>query len=243
MKCNCCGEEISQVLIRKFFADGSDSNELADIDDLGDGCYGIDTDQNWTGYILDEDDKDVYNTILCPKCNEFPFMDKEIHQQEIVQLTLWNEQEPCEDNEAIKALEQEPCEDCVSRNAIRLKVAEMPKYTDGKKLASIRHLKEFLEKEYPLEESIEVTPDICTGFTIALECIGRFIKSLPSTPTHKALKWAGDKACPICPKCNCNIIEEYISCSDYAEMYKHMKYCPNCGERIESEKDEWIKRN
>lgn len=28
MKCNCCGEEISQVLIRKFFADGSDSNEI-----------------------------------------------------------------------------------------------------------------------------------------------------------------------------------------------------------------------
>ncbi len=114
MKCNCCGEEISQVLIRKFFADGSDSNVLADIDDLGDDCYGIDTDQNWTGYILDEDDKDVYNTILCPKCNEFPFMDKEIHQQEIVQLTFWNEQELYADNEAIKTLEQEPCEGIIA---------------------------------------------------------------------------------------------------------------------------------
>lgn len=87
-------------------------------------------------------------------------------------------------DEIIKALEKEPCEDTVSRDSIRLKIAEMPKYTNGKSLASIRHLKNFLEKE--LEEPIEVTQDMCRGFTIALECIGSFIKSLPSeTPTQK----------------------------------------------------------
>lgn len=56
----------------------------------------------------------------------------------------------------------------------------------------------------------------------------------PVTPQPKTGTghWIGDKAYPICPKCNCNIIEEYISCSDYAEMYKPMKYCPNCGVKM-----------
>ena len=85
----------------------------------------------------------------------------------------------------IEALEQEPCEDSVSRDAIRLKITEIPKYTDGKKSASVRHLKDFWEKE--LNEPIDVTPDMCVGFTMALEYIGKFIKDLPSvTP---ATKW------------------------------------------------------
>lgn len=50
---------------------------------------------------------------------------------------------------------------------------------------------------------------------------------------RKVGKWVGDKAYPVCPKCGCNIIEEYISCADYAEIYKPMKFCPNCGEGME----------
>jgi NADH pyrophosphatase NudC (nudix superfamily) len=66
-----------------------------------------------------------------------------------------------------------------------------------------------------------------------------YILDAPSaTPTRKKGKWIGDKAYPICPKCNCNIIEEYISYSDYAEMYKPMKYCPNCGAKMESIEEE-----
>lgn len=61
----------------------------------------------------------------------------------------------------------------------------------------------------------------------------------PVTPTRKKGKWVGDEIYPICSECNCNIIEEYISYSDYAEMYKPMKYCPNCGaEMIERENKE-----
>ena len=55
------------------------------------------------------------------------------------------------------------------------------------------------------------------------------------TSTRKTEHWIGDKSYSICPKCNCNIIEEYISYSDYAEMYKPMKYCPNCGTKMEVE--------
>ncbi|SDB15132.1 hypothetical protein [Eubacterium oxidoreducens] len=57
------------------------------------------------------------------------------------------------------------------------------------------------------------------------------------TPTRNKGKWLGDKAYPICPKCNCNIIEEYISCSDYAEMYKPMKFCPKCGAEMEEDEE------
>jgi len=60
------------------------------------------------------------------------------------------------------------------------------------------------------------------------------IKGMPSVKPQepKTGHWIGDKAYPICPKCNCNVIERYISCSDYAEMYKPMKYCPNCGAKM-----------
>ena len=60
-------------------------------------------------------------------------------------------------------------------------------------------------------------------------CINTLKDTPPAIPTWKKGKWIGDSAYLICPKCNCNIIEEYISCLDYAEMYKPMKYCPNCG--------------
>ena len=122
----------------------------------------------------------------------------------------------------IKTPEKKPCEDAVSRDAIRLKIAEMPKYTDGKKLASIRHLKNFLEKE--LEEPIEVTQDICRGFTIALECIGSFIKSLPSeTPIRKTGKWKNDGHGHIlCTACNEVNVSTWKS-----------KYCPSCGAKME----------
>lgn len=71
-------------------------------------------------------------------------------------------------------------------------------------------------------------------YDLFVEMIKR--EKVPSVmPTRKTGKWIGDKAYPICPKCNCNIIQEYISCSDYAGMYKPMKYCPNCGTRIGSE--------
>lgn len=47
-------------------------------------------------------------------------------------------------------------------------------------------------------------------------------------------EWIGEKGYPICSKCNCNIMEEYLSYSDYAEIYKPMKHCPNCGAEMES---------
>lgn len=80
--------------------------------------------------------------------------------------------------------------------------------------------------------------------TLCVAVIRANIMQLPSVnPQEQAGHWIGDKAYPICPKCNCNIIEEYISCSDYAEMYKPMKYCPNCGcqmVKLQESSKEWV---
>ncbi len=59
---------------------------------------------------------------------------------------------------------------------------------------------------------------------------GMAIKALEQEA--KTGHWVGEKAYPICPKCNCNVIEEYISYTDYAEMYKPMRFCPNCGAKM-----------
>ena len=64
-------------------------------------------------------------------------------------------------------------------------------------------------------------------------CINTLKDMPPATSMRKKGTWIGDNAYPICSKCNCNIIEEYISCVDYAEMYKPMNYCPNCGEKMQ----------
>ena len=135
---------------------------------------------------------------------------------------------------AIEALQKEPCEDSVSRDVIRLKMAEIPKYTDGKKLASIRHLNDFLEKE--LEEPIEVTQDMCIGFTMALECIEKFIKDLPSAnPVRKKGHWIMTN----------NYLTaaygsiDYVKCSCCGdESLEEGDYCPNCGADMKESENE-----
>ena len=91
MDCYNCGADINYVLIDEFQHDGTDRDRCVVLEDLGDNCYGIPTDHNWTGDELDEDDTDIYETIRCPVCKKFPFKSKEIHRQEIVYLTCWND--------------------------------------------------------------------------------------------------------------------------------------------------------
>lgn len=111
---------------------------------------------------------------------------------------------------AIKALEQEPCEnDCISRKDALEAV--------DKRIEELSKDREFIHK--------------CGHIDVS--GVKKWINKIPFVqPKPKIGHWIGDKAYPICPKCNCNIIVEYISYSDYAEMYKPMKYCPNCGCRM-----------
>lgn len=160
-------------------------------------------------------------------------------------------------NLAIKALEQEPCEMTVEEYRQRMIQAFHNADTDELIAVCVlptekefEHLEWLLKNHYKKEPSEDCTSrdavikHICESKECYKdECKGRLYKRCwdiqwvydlpPATPIHKKGKWVGDKSYPICPKCNCNIMEEYISCSDYAEMYKPMKYCPNCGTRME----------
>ena len=89
MKCYKCGKEIDMVLITMFTHEGYDVEIKVDLDDLGNGVYGADVSTEWTGYLVDEEEQ--VDTIMCPKCRQFPFKDKEIGVQEVVRLTFWGE--------------------------------------------------------------------------------------------------------------------------------------------------------
>jgi len=133
----------------------------------------------------------------------------------------------------LELLEQESDEDAVSRQTIRLKIADMPKYAYGKRSASIRHLKDFLKKE--LGENIIVTEDVCVGFEICLEYIREFVRSLPSvTPTHKKGEWVKTGQSFINP--NKFLCYSCSECGGGSGKVK-TKFCPNCGAEMESE--EW----
>lgn len=98
-----------------------------------------------------------------------------------------------------------------------------------------------LEEMEALEETEFHMPNTdYEAYAVAYHCV-EILKKHMEAPQPKTGHWIGDKAYPICPKCNCNIIEEYISCSDYAEMYKPMKYCPNCGiKMVEPQESEGV---
>lgn len=88
MKCEKCGKEMHMIKVNVFNYDGSDSfvpymykeeqDELAVV---------LDTDKNWTGYELSEEE--MIETIACPHCGKFPFIDKEIHVYDIVRIVCF----------------------------------------------------------------------------------------------------------------------------------------------------------
>lgn len=89
MRCEKCGKEISSLLVDIFKHDGSDSEqELALTECEEDAAY-IDTDQNWVGYELSEEE--MLDTILCPHCREFPFKNTEIQVYDIVRVVCFKE--------------------------------------------------------------------------------------------------------------------------------------------------------
>jgi len=69
MNCNCCGAEIDRVLVNVFLPDGSDKEALIQFSDNGEETYCLETDRNWTGYELCEEDQietisDLYDVCI-----------------------------------------------------------------------------------------------------------------------------------------------------------------------------------
>lgn len=94
MKCLNCGEYIDEVLVNTFIYDGSDTEIKTPIEQVYDenhklNCGIIRTTWNWTGYELTDEERK--ETIVCPKCNKYPFnKDDEIQINEVVEVVCFN---------------------------------------------------------------------------------------------------------------------------------------------------------
>ena len=84
MRCEKCGKEINTLLINRFNFEGSDSYCIYPITEYEENAVTVDTDHNWTGDELTEEEQK--DTIKCPYCNQFPFVSEEIQVEEIVRI-------------------------------------------------------------------------------------------------------------------------------------------------------------
>jgi len=89
MKCEKCGTEIDKLSISMFDYDGSDYYWNEDI--IGEydetGAVWFETNFNWTGYELSEEE--MIDDIKCPNCGDFPFNHKEVQVYDIVRVVCF----------------------------------------------------------------------------------------------------------------------------------------------------------
>lgn len=87
MKCEKCGKELKWIDVNRFNYDGSDSFCSYPYEEFDYDAVIIDTDPNWTGYELSEEE--MIDTIECPHCHKFPFINTEIHVGNIVRIVCF----------------------------------------------------------------------------------------------------------------------------------------------------------
>ncbi|WP_373116426.1 hypothetical protein [Holdemania massiliensis] len=90
MKCINCGKEINTLLINMFNYDGTDRFYSYPITEC-EGAIVIETDKNWTGYELSDEER--IETIVCPNCKKFPLKSKAILESEILELVMFKTEE------------------------------------------------------------------------------------------------------------------------------------------------------
>ena len=86
MKCEKCGKQLEYVEVNMFNHDGSDDWYDVEID-MDYGIAYINILPNWTGNDLSEEE--MTETIRCPHCHKYPFVDKEIHADDYVNVTMF----------------------------------------------------------------------------------------------------------------------------------------------------------
>lgn len=89
MKCEKCGKEMYMINVNSFCRDGSDCFAPHAYEQFDNDVVVIDTTQNWTGYELSEEE--MLETITCPHCGKFPFVNKEIQVYDIVRVVCFKE--------------------------------------------------------------------------------------------------------------------------------------------------------
>ena len=90
MKCEKCGKELEYIEVDRFAINGSDFSAKYSYKEVPQDAVIIDTDSNWTGYELREEEQ--LETIRCPYCQEYPFQETEIQVQEIVRIAMFKKE-------------------------------------------------------------------------------------------------------------------------------------------------------
>lgn len=95
MKCGKCGKDITHITTSRFSYDGSDYDDTIGIEE--DEHYNaviMETDRNWTGYELTEEE--MRERIECPYCKQFPFESEEIQVYDVVRIVCFKTAHPTE---------------------------------------------------------------------------------------------------------------------------------------------------
>lgn len=93
MKCAKCGREITHISTNKFAYDGSDYDISLGIEEHeGYNAVIMETDRDWTGYELNEEE--MRECMRCPHCKQFPFGSNEIQIYNVVRIVCFKSEQP-----------------------------------------------------------------------------------------------------------------------------------------------------
>ena len=93
MKCEKCGKDITYIKTSKFLHDGSDYDiDISIKEDKFFNAVIMETDKNWTGYELTEEE--MRERIECPYCKQFPFGSEEIQIYDVVRIVCFKTDRP-----------------------------------------------------------------------------------------------------------------------------------------------------
>ena len=91
IKCEKCGREIKDIVTSVFNWNGGEYRTEYELAEYPVNAISFDTDENWCGYDLEEDEQAKH--IECPYCHEYPFKNKEIQIHRIVRVVMFKDKE------------------------------------------------------------------------------------------------------------------------------------------------------
>ena len=86
MKCEKCGKELGSLEVDMFDRDGSDDWYDVEINE-DHGVVIANVTPEWTGDGLSEEE--YHETIRCPHCRQFPFIDKFVDATTFISLVMY----------------------------------------------------------------------------------------------------------------------------------------------------------
>lgn len=87
VRCEKCGSVLTHVLVDEFDRNGADSFIEYPISPCEVNAAFVDVNPNWTGYYQSEEE--MVDTIRCPFCKQYPFVDTEIQTYDIVRVVMF----------------------------------------------------------------------------------------------------------------------------------------------------------